>query len=72
MPAKIIFDWTAFSNVNLNLSKTEQIVIKEHFDIWIEGNPDDFEDCSSPEMQSKFNLFKSAWIMSQMFTNSYK
>ena len=72
MSDKIKFDWARFRNLNDSLSKTEQIVIKEHFDIWIEGNPDDFEDCSSPEMQSKFHQFKAAWIMSQMFTNSYK
>jgi len=70
MMYKISFDWSRFAEINLQLSKTEEIVIKEHFDIWLEGNPDDIE-CSSPEMQAKFDQFKSAWIMSQMFTNNY-
>jgi len=72
MSDKIKFDWARFRNLNDSLSKTEQTVIEEHFNIWIEGNPDAFEDCSSPEMRSKFDQFKAAWIMSQMFTNSYK
>ena len=68
MPGKILFNWTLFSDVELNLSETENVVIKEHFNIWVEGNPD-IEECSSPEMKAKFNIFKSAWIMSQMFTD---
>jgi hypothetical protein len=68
MSEKIIFNWSLFSDVELQLSETEKIVIKEHFNIWLEGNPD-IQDCSSPEMEQKFNIFKSAWIMSQMFTN---
>ena len=68
MTGKILFNWSLFSDVELRLSETEKVVIKEHFNIWVEGNPD-IEDCSSPEMKEKFNIFKSAWIMSQMFTN---
>jgi hypothetical protein len=70
MTDKIQFNWSEFSIIIGSLSKTEQIVIQEHFDIWLAGNPDDTE-CSSPEMRSKFNQFKSAWIMSQMFTDNY-
>jgi hypothetical protein len=70
MSCKINFDWSMFHEISLKLSKTEKIVIKEHFNIWLEGNPDDTE-CSSPEMQSKFNQFEAAWIMSQMFTGNY-
>jgi hypothetical protein len=68
MSDKIIFNWTLFSNVELRLSKTEEIVIREHFNIWVKGNPDNM-DCSSPEMKARFNIFKSSWIMSQMFTD---
>ncbi len=68
MSDKIIFNWSLFSDVELQLSETEKIVIKEHFNIWVEGNPD-IRDCSAPEMTEKFTIFKSAWIMSQMFTN---
>ena len=68
MACKIIFDWTKFSEIELNLSETEKTVIKEHFNIWIGGNPDD-NIYSTPEMRDKFLQFKAAWIMSQMFTN---
>ncbi len=70
MSNKILFDWLKFSDVELSLSKTEKIVIREHFDIWLEGNPDDNEH-SAPEMRAKLNQFKAAWIMSQMFTGNY-
>ena len=68
MSDKILFDWSRFSEIELHLSEIEKIVIKEHFNIWLEGNPDDNE-YSAPEMRAKFEHFKSAWIMSQMFTN---
>lgn len=70
MSNKIIFDWTKFSDVELNLSETEKTVIKEHFDIWLEGNPND-NVYSNPEMREKFLQFKAGWIMSQMFINNY-
>lgn len=70
MSYKINFDWSKFSIIDSQLSKTEEIVIKEHFNIWLEGNPDDNE-YSAPEMRAKFNQFKSAWIMSQMFSDNY-
>jgi len=68
MSDKIIFNWSLFSDIELQLSETERVVIKEHFNIWVEGNSG-VGDCSAPEMEGKFNIFKSAWIMSQMFTN---
>ncbi|MHA1169740.1 MAG: hypothetical protein ACTSRU_18070 [Candidatus Hodarchaeales archaeon] len=68
MSDKIIFNWSLFSDVDLQLSETEKIVIEEHFNIWVEGNSG-IDDCSSPEMKEKFSIFKAAWIMSQMFTN---
>ena len=70
MENKIIFDWTKFSDIDLALSETEKIVIKQHFNIWLRGNYSDSDDCfSSPELKEKFGIFKGAWIMSQMFTN---
>jgi hypothetical protein len=71
MSNKIKFDWSRFRNIERSLSVTEETVITEHFNIWLEGNPDDTE-CSTPEMRGMFNQFKSAWIMSQMFTDNYK
>jgi hypothetical protein len=68
MSEKIIFNWSLFSDIELQLSEVEKIVIKEHFNIWVEGNSN-FGDCSAPEMQEKFSIFKAGWIMSQMFTN---
>jgi len=67
MSKKILFDWTDFNKEVLQQSKTEEIVIKEHFGIWLDGHSD-YDGCSSPELQSHFEMFKSAWIMSQMFT----
>ena len=66
MKPKIQFDWEEFRHIYSKLSKTEEMVIKEHFNIWIEGNTD--EEYSSPEMRSMYDQFKSAWIMCQMFT----
>ena len=71
MTNKIQFDWSLFRSIEQSLSTTEKIVIKEHFAIWLEGNPGDAE-CSSPEMGNMFNQFTSAWIMSQMFTDNYE
>jgi hypothetical protein len=68
MPDKIKFDWTRFSDIEKDLSKTEKTVIKEHFNIWIQGHSD--IDYSTPEMQDRFNQFKAAWIMCQMFTDN--
>jgi hypothetical protein len=71
MSDKIKFNWHRFKIVENSLSPTEEIVIEQHFNIWLDGNPDDGE-CSSPELQGKFNQFRSAWIMSQMFTSKIK
>jgi len=66
MGTKINFDWSEFADVEIDLSQTEKVVIQEHFNIWIQGNSGS-EECSAPEMQEKFNLFRAGWIMSQMF-----
>lgn len=67
MKPKIQFDWQEFRNIYSELSKTEEVVIEQHFNIWIEGNLS-MEDCSAPEMRSMYDQFKSTWIMCQMFT----
>jgi len=66
---KILFDWTEFSDREIKLSKTEEIVITEHFKTWIDSNSF-YKDCSGLELEEKFNIFRSAWIMANMFTNS--
>ena len=64
---KIQFDWEEFRRIYSNLSKTEEMVIKQHFDIFIQGNSG-MEECSTPELLSMYDQFKSSWIMCQMFT----
>jgi hypothetical protein len=67
MSSKINFDWSLFSDVDLQMSATEKIVIQEHFNIWLQGNSGN-DECSKPELQEKFDIFRAGWIMSQMFT----
>ncbi len=67
MSDKIKFNWAKFREVESNLSKTEEAVIEEHFRTFVSGN--DYDGYSSPEMEHCFNIFRSSWIMCEMFTN---
>lgn len=66
--SKIQFDWEEFRQIYGKLSKTEEVVIKQHFNVWIQEGMDGDDCYSSPELQGMYDQFKSSWIMCQMFT----
>lgn len=67
MSKKTHFNWEVFREIYNAISATEEAVIKKSFQIHIDGNSC-YEDCSTPELNGLYEIFKCSWIMSQMFT----
>lgn len=55
------FDYKEYNEVEKTLSPLEEKIIKDHFEVVVEGN-DAFRDKSSPEMESFFWIFRHGWI----------
>lgn len=62
-----IFDWEEFRKCVADMRPTEAAVIVRAFEQYVKGN-DAFKERSSAEMDDSFETFKSAWILSEMFT----
>ena len=57
----IAFDWDTI-RPKLAVQPTREAVIKSAFQQWLDGN-DGYEDISTPELQSLFDLFRASWII---------
>jgi hypothetical protein len=61
------YDWKAYKEYIRNISKVEEIVIKNHFDEVCKASSNIVEK-SQPELDEAFTIFKEGWIMCTMFT----
>jgi hypothetical protein len=57
--------WDEFKAYDNRITNIEEDVIREAFNQIVEGNSF-FEDLSSPEMRSHYNIFKWGWISACM------
>lgn len=60
--------WEKFEKYDTALTRSENKLIYQAFLIHCEGNNIELDVMSSPESESLFQTFKSAWIMSAIFS----
>lgn len=58
--------WRSFRLYHDQLTAAEVNLIKDHFRVYCDGNNIIFE--STPHQENAFDLFKTAWIMSAVFS----
>lgn len=62
---KTVFDWKTYEEKERFQSKIEKVLMTKHFYQVIADN-DAYEDLSSSEMETLFNMFTHGWILAQI------